>query len=103
MSRNRHNPEPSISRLRASGQIEEAADDVILIYRPIVYGKRYSGEFKDADTKDTAEIKLAKGRNVGLGSEIIGFKPELTYFYELGDNLPAYQSAPRTYDDDRPF
>lgn len=103
LSRNRDNPEPSISRLRASGQIEEAADDVILIYRPIVYGKRYSGEFKDADTKDTAEIKLAKGRNVGLGSEIIGFKPELTYFYELGDNLPAYQSAPRTYDDDRPF
>ena len=105
LSRDRNNnPEPSISRLRASGQIEEAADNVILIYRPCVKGLRYTGEHASADTHDTAEIKIAKGRNIGLSSEIIGFRPELTYFYELGDNVPTYINGERTlYDDDRPF
>ena len=98
LSRDRNNPEPTISRLRASGQIEEAADNIILIYRPSVYQRKYPKPYKDADTVGTAELILAKGRNIGTGSCIVGFKPEYTYFYELGDNVPT--SEP---DDDDPF
>lgn len=98
LSRDRNKPEPTISRLRASGQIEEAADNIILIYRPSVYQRKYPKPYKDADTIGTAELILAKGRNIGTGICIVGFKPEYTYFYELGENVP-----PAEPDDDDPF
>lgn len=82
LSRDRNEPEPSISRLRDSGQIAEAADVVILIYRPEIYGTNYK-DFPEASTHETAEIKIAKGRNIGLSNWIAGFDAETTTFYEL--------------------
>lgn len=90
LSRDNQNPVPTLSRLRDSGQIAEAADMVILIYRPEVYGKKYPDNFSDKETKGTAMLDVAKGRNVGLMKFIVGFEPENTNFYEL-DRVPVYQ------------
>ena len=90
LNRDSMNPQPSLSRLRDSGQISEAADMVILIYRPEVYGKTYPEEFSNSDTKGTAMIDVAKGRNVGLMKFIVGFKKENTNFYDL-DEVPTYK------------
>lgn len=85
LNRDAQNPVPTLARLRDSGQIAEAADMVILIYRPEVYGKRYPEEFSNTDTQGTAMIDVAKGRNVGLMKFIVGFKKDNTNFYDLED------------------
>lgn len=104
LSRDRQNPEPKVSRLRASGQIEEAADNVLLIYRAGYYGRRYPEPFKERDTHNTAELILAKGRNIGTGAAIIGFKPELTCFYDYEGEPPTMDgSDPLTMGEDDPF
>lgn len=93
LNRNADNFKPTIARLRDSGQIAEAADMVILVCRPEVYGtdKRYPYEgFQGCETKDTAMIDVAKGRNVGLMQFIVGFRKENTNFYDL-DDVPNYQ------------
>lgn len=90
LNRDLQNPVPSLGRLRDSGQIAEAADMVILIYRPEVYGKRYPEDFANTDTQGTAMIDVAKGRNVGLMKFIVGFKKENTNFYDL-DDVPIYE------------
>lgn len=90
LNRDAQNPVPSLARLRDSGQIAEAADMVILIYRPEVYGKRYPDEFSDKATIGTAMIDVAKGRNVGLMKFIVGFRKENTNFYDLED-VPTYE------------
>ena len=87
LSRGYDTAEPSLSRLRGSGQINEAADMTFLIYRPEYYGKHYTGEFAMTDPKGTALIECAKGRNVGTYSFVCGFDAEHTHFYDI-ENLP---------------
>ena len=87
LNRDIQNPVPSLGRMRDSGQIAEAADMVILIYRPEVYGKQYPEEFKSCSTEGTAMIDIAKGRNVGIMKFIVGFQKENTNFYDL-DQVP---------------
>lgn len=86
LNRNNDNPEPNLNRLRDSGQIAEAADDVIFVYRPERYNRSYPGEYRDITTRDTAMLILAKGRNIGTGSSIVGFQPDKTMFT---DNIPT--------------
>ena len=76
LNRDRENPVPTMARLRDSGQIAEAADIVLLIYRPEYYGRQYSDEFSGIDTNGTALIDIAKGRNIGIGKFICGFEKE---------------------------
>ena len=57
----------------------EAADNTILIYRPEVYGKYYKEPFQNISTKGTAQIEVAKGRNIGLTKFIVTFIPEIHY------------------------
>ncbi|MDR1556810.1 MAG: AAA family ATPase [Tannerellaceae bacterium] len=76
---------PTLGRLRNSGQIGEAADIIVLLYRPEVYNLNYPAGFKDVSTNGTAMIDIAKGRNVGLIKFIVGFDSTTTRFYELGD------------------
>lgn len=83
LSRDRQNPVPTLSRLRDSGQIAEAADMVLLIYRPEVYGEKYPDDFANKDVNGTAMIDVAKGRNIGLLKFIVGFDAKTTNFYEL--------------------
>lgn len=95
LSRNKENPVPTMSRLRASGQIGEAADVVLLIYRPECYGRQYHDEFEGIETNGTAMIDLAKGRNVGIGKFICGFDEPTTRFYDKDTTKIDYsQQAP---------
>lgn len=83
LSRSKDKPEPTLAELRGSGQIEEACDMAVLVYRPYVYGiERY----KDGRlTLDTAQITIAKGRNIGLAQEVVSFNGELTYFADISE------------------
>lgn len=81
---------PTLSRLRDSGQIEEAADVVLFIHRPEEY-----------DEENKAEIIIAKGRNYGTGKFEVQFEKEHTRFsdwaYQHGtgnDPAPANMEEP---------
>lgn len=84
LNRNDLNPVPNLNRLRDSGQIGEAADMVIFVYRPEIYGKYYPEPFASYDTKGTAMVDVAKGRNTGLLKFICKFDAKTTHFTELG-------------------
>jgi replicative DNA helicase len=83
LNRDRSRPEPDLSRLRDSGQIAEAADIVIFVYRPEVYGLNYSSPYHNSPTEGTALIDVGKGRNIGLLKFLCGFEKSTTRFYEL--------------------
>lgn len=100
LNRDRDNPVPTLARLRDSGQIAEAADTVILIYRPEVYGKSYPGEFSKVNTKGTAMIDIAKGRNIGLLRFICGFNACTTRFHDI-ESVPLSENT--DMEDDSPF
>lgn len=89
LSRDKNNPEPTISRLRGSGQLEEKADVVMMIYRPEYYGKFYSEPHENISTFGTAQVKIVKGRNIGVGSFILGFNKETTLFYDYEPFIQA--------------
>jgi replicative DNA helicase len=103
LNRDRDNPQPSMARLRDSGQIAEAADVVLLIYRPEVYGIRYKypDELSKVSTQGTAMFHICKGRNIGTFRFVVGFNASLTKFYEL-DTMPM-TAATNDIDDNRPF
>ncbi len=81
--RREQNPRPTIARLRGSGQIEEAADLILLIWRPEYYNIDSYEDAPISDTTGTAEIIIAKGRNYGVGKFWLNFDPQLTYFSNL--------------------
>lgn len=104
LNRDTMNPVPTIARLRDSGQIAEAADVVILVYRPEYYDKsrRYLDPFSNASTEGTAMIDIAKGRNIGLLRFICGFNAATTCFFNL-DSVPLSSCKTSDMKDDNPF
>lgn len=107
LSRDRENPRPTLSRLRGSGQINEASDMTIFVYRPEVYGTRYSypDPFAKVSTLGTAMIDIAKGRNVGTRRFIVAFNAALTTFSDLDQDRLPQKNEQTTNDagDDVPF
>lgn len=91
---NRSAPHPSIKMLRGSGQIEESADNIVLIDRPDAYPDnkvtKYEGEFKEMSVKGTAKLILAKGRGVGVGSALVRYDGAHTQFFEQ-EEQPEYK------------
>lgn len=78
-------PEPNLNRLRDSGQIGEAADVVILVYRAEYYNRAYPAPFDNKDdypTDGTAMIDVAKGRNIGTFKFFMGFNKNTTNFFK---------------------
>lgn len=102
LNRDKDNPIPSLARLRDSGQIAEAADVVILIYRPEIYNKSYPSGFSNVETRGTAMIDIAKGRNIGLLRFICGFNACTTCFYNL-DAVPLLGNTIVDTEDENPF
>lgn len=98
LSRAKDKPEPTLMEMRGSGQIEEACDTAVLVYRPFVYGiERY----KDSTlTYGTAQLTIAKGRNIGLAQEIVAFNGDLTYFYDRNEQQPTIQAQSSGWSDD---
>lgn len=110
LSRDSRSPIPTKARLRDSGQIEEAADNIILIYRPDK-SNRYPEPYENVPTDGTALVMVDKGRNTGTSDFICGFKPQNTLFYPLSNeeierlksgfgNVTAPQNS---LDEDLPF
>lgn len=82
-----NNYEPKLSELRDSGQIEEAADIVWLIYRPEAYEiSEYTytqkGETYSVSTRQRAFHNIAKGRNYGTTVFESGFQTALAKFFD---------------------
>ena len=103
LNRNDANPYPTLGRLRGSGQIGEAADMVVFVYRPEYYNgsKSYPDEYADVSTFNTALIDVAKGRNIGTFRFITMFDKPTTHFTEAVDldkldkiNNPQIVAAP---------
>jgi replicative DNA helicase len=107
LNRNLENIEPTLERLRGSGQINEASDTTILIYRPQFYNERYgknlhySGQNKNVSTFGTAQINVAKSRNSECYNFICGFDGRCMRFYDLKD-IPTLPSEVPP-DDNEPF
>src|ERR1700677_636218 len=82
---------PMLSDLRESGSIEQDADVVAFIHRESYYNKDESGE-EDPDSKNKAEIIIAKPRNGPTGSVPLAFIAECTRFENLafGDGPGGY-------------
>lgn len=86
LSRDSNCPEPNLNRLRDSGQIGEAADVVILVYRAEYYNRAYPAPFDNKDdypTDGTAMIDVAKGRNIGTFKFFMGFNKNTTNFFKM--------------------
>lgn len=79
---------PSMSRMRGSGQIEEACDVAVLVYRP-------------NPNKEMARLKMDKGRMVGVAEENVRFNGMYSYFsdYQQGDPDAVYKE----HDEKLPF
>lgn len=100
LNRDKENPMPTLNRLRDSGQIGEAADAVMFVYRPEYYGKNFPEPFQDADTKDMAMIHVAKGRNIGTFKFLVRFDGATTHFSDVND---SYERRRDGEHDDAPF
>ena len=104
---NRSGEHPSKKMLRGSGQLEESADNIILIDRPEAdpnSSLKYEGVLKEKSTHNTAAFILAKGRGVGNCTRLVGFNPKYTQFYDLDDNGNALQlRTPQPDDAEIPF
>lgn len=90
------NPVPDINKLRGSGQIAEAADMVMLVYRPEVYGKKYPNPYDDRQTHNTAMIDIAKSRNIGTKKFLCTFIPEITLFTDEDAAVETWQPTNET-------
>ncbi|HRY32074.1 MAG TPA: DnaB-like helicase C-terminal domain-containing protein [Bacteroidales bacterium] len=74
---------PALHHLRDSGQIEEAADVILLVYRPEVYGiEMIDFHGTEYSTGGLAMIDLVKGRNVGVLDGLAHFNRDTTHFTE---------------------
>lgn len=108
LSRNAQDPEPNLNRLRDSGQIAEAADVVMFIYRPEYYNKKFPYPFEDVDdVKGKAMIDVAKGRNIGVFKFLVRFDPNTTCFSDITDtyanDIARYANNIQGREDDAPF
>lgn len=104
LSRDSSCPEPNLNRLRDSGQIGEAADVVILVYRPEYYNRTYPAPYdnkEDYPTEGTAMIDVAKGRNIGTFKFFLGFDKKTTSFFNtdlINEETIAPFNAPEECD-----
>lgn len=89
------NPVPTIKRLRGSGEIEEAADNVYLVYRAERYGKEWPGGWRMYPTANKALIFRGKSRNGGTGERMLDFVPEYTKFKDTNAVAMAGCDVPR--------
>ncbi len=95
------NPQPTLHRLRGSGEIEEASDIVLLVYRPEIYGVAYAeADFAGKETRGTALVHIAKRRGGPTGKFLVAFDAQYTHFHEgpIADRpgpLAGTQEMPR--------
>lgn len=74
---------PGLSDLRESGEIEQASDVVMLVYRPEYYG--IMNDDSGSSTEGLVDLIFAKGRNIGTGTLPLHFQKEYTKFIDPQD------------------
>ncbi len=97
LNRNAQDPVPTMARLRDSGQIAEAADVVMLVYRPEYYHRTFPQPFEqltEEDVKGKAMIDVAKGRNIGVFKFLVEFNASTTHFTDLEIESPYEETRP---------
>lgn len=104
MNREKNKTElPSMSRLRGSGQLEEAADNIIFVHRPEYHRDDFMPD-GTTPSKDKALLIIAKGRNIGTTEMTLHFEKTTGLFsetkveYDFGEYNPDKYHEP-----DRPF
>lgn len=89
LSRDKERVIPSLARIRDSGQIVEAADVVLLLYRPDAVGESSYGNITGIDVPSpvdgTAMIDVAKGRNIGTFRFFARFDKATTSFTDMSE------------------
>ena len=90
LNRDSQNPVPNLNRLRDSGQIAEAADMVMFVYRPEYYGRSFPEPFENEDVNGKAMIDVAKGRNIGTMRFLVRFEQRLTLFTDIKEGESLY-------------
>lgn len=89
---------PTLNRLRASGQIEEAADTAILVWIPekegITYVKQENGEEENMTGK--AGLIVAKGRNTGTMNFSVNCDRNIGRMWDV-------ESQAKVYNESQPF
>ena len=73
---NRSGKKPALNMMRGSGQIEESADNIVLIDRPKAYDPDDKEDLQEAD------LILAKGRGVGTDKAEVNFNKKYTTFLD---------------------
>ena len=97
---------PALSRLRSSGQIAEAADVVMLLWRPEAYGGsvRFPEPFDQCGTRGMAMVDVAKGRSMGTFRFLCGFDGETTRFYDVDrSDIPDFGVQDGTEAEEDPY
>lgn len=96
LSRGKERTIPSLSRIRDSGQIVEAADVVLLLYRPDAVGESSYGNITGIDVPSpvdgTAMIDIAKGRNIGTFRFFARFDKTTTSFKDMSEHWVPIQN-----------
>lgn len=93
---------PTLASLRDSGEIEEAADEVILLFREEYFLKP---EEITEEIKGVVEVDFAKGRSTGIGMSKMKYEKEYTRFSEATNNreLRDYTEPVRRMEPDTGF
>lgn len=84
------NPRPRMSMIRGSGGIEQAADTILLLYRPGYYDKQH--KYRRDIPNSVTEIIIEKGRQIGgPGTFFADYKDEVFFEYQGGgqEQMPA--------------
>jgi replicative DNA helicase len=81
------NKMPELHHLKESGNIEEDAYAIMFLYRPEYYGlETFADDYSDIESKDKAQVLIAKHRNGSLGDPIISFIKNKMHFEDLKEN-----------------
>lgn len=81
---------PMMSDLKNSGDIEQEADVIIMIYRDEYYNP-------ESDKKGVAELLIEKNRSGPVGSFEVAFKPETVKFTDLDESYDYGRSNNHGY------
>ncbi len=84
-------PVPNISMLKESGDLENAADNIYLVYRASLHNATYpdmSERWSNYDPEGTGLVINGKSRNSGIGEFLLEFVPELTLYRDIQGSPP---------------
>lgn len=100
-------PVPTISMLKESGDLENAADNIYLVYRPSLHNTTYPDlceQWSQYDPNGTGLVINGKSRNAGIGEFLLEFVDKLTLYRDFAGNPPLLtsDSAYVTHNEEKP-